>query len=175
MWMNGSRSGRLTPANARRTGKPSPSKPDGAVVILTTGRSPSAAGSVTRGRTSRFSTVTAGMWRPQREVGSGFLSLPAHRRQQYMKRQLFLTDAVVVQREARLQEFQRLVDALHRGRAEEGTHVVLGDGDVLRQEYRHHHAHDRAGQHADPQAVRGALGPPSQARRDRVDRAGELA
>src|SRR5258708_6716968 len=61
MWMNGSRSFRWTPANARRTGKPSPSKPDGAVVILTTGRSPSDAGSVTRGRTRRLSTVTAGM------------------------------------------------------------------------------------------------------------------
>ena len=38
MWMNGSRSRRSTPANARRTGKPSPSKPDGAVVTERTRR-----------------------------------------------------------------------------------------------------------------------------------------
>src|SRR6516225_5266529 len=61
MWMNGSSWARSTPANARRTGKPSPSKPDGAVVTLSTGRSLTGPGSVTRGRTRRFSTETAGM------------------------------------------------------------------------------------------------------------------
>ena len=39
MWMNGSRSAEWTPANARRTGKPSPSTPLGAVVTDRTGRS----------------------------------------------------------------------------------------------------------------------------------------
>src|SRR3984885_2267056 len=61
MCTNGSRSLRLTPANARRTGNPSPSKPEGAVVTRATGRSPSTGGTVTRGRTSRLGTVTAGM------------------------------------------------------------------------------------------------------------------
>src|SRR5256885_1819846 len=39
MWTNGSRAARSTPANARRTGKPSPSMPLGAGVSEATGRS----------------------------------------------------------------------------------------------------------------------------------------
>src|SRR6266536_2947271 len=67
MWMNGSSRARSTPAKARRTGKPSPSNPDGAVVTDVTGRSAAAvgSGSVTRGRTRMSSTVTAGMTTPQ--------------------------------------------------------------------------------------------------------------
>src|SRR5512144_1081442 len=62
MWMNGSRSARSTPAKARRTGKPSPSKPLGAVVTDFTGRSTaSAAVTVILGRV-RVSAVTAGIW-----------------------------------------------------------------------------------------------------------------
>src|SRR3984957_21289371 len=66
MWMNGSSWRRSTPAKARRTGKPSPSNPDGAVVTETTGRSTvvAASGSLTRGRTRMSSTVTAGMVTP---------------------------------------------------------------------------------------------------------------
>src|SRR5258708_1034652 len=44
MWMKGSRLRRSTPAKARRTGKPSPSKPDGAGVTETVWRSGSAVG-----------------------------------------------------------------------------------------------------------------------------------
>src|ERR1700709_711278 len=62
MWTSGSRSRRSTPANARRTGKPSPSKPDGAVVTdRTRRRTVRGAGSGTRGRAVGSSTVTAGM------------------------------------------------------------------------------------------------------------------
>src|SRR3954451_10934268 len=62
MWMKGSSRRRSTPANARRTGKPSPSNPVGAVVTLTTGRSRSTAGSVVGVRGNvRVSAVTAGM------------------------------------------------------------------------------------------------------------------
>ena len=48
---------------ARRTGKPSPSKPDGAVVRVLTGRcrATMASGTGTRGRMERSSTLTAGM------------------------------------------------------------------------------------------------------------------
>ena len=58
---NGSRAARSTPAKARRAGKPSPSRPDGAVVTDTTGRS-RAAGSRwgTRARTM-VSALMAGM------------------------------------------------------------------------------------------------------------------
>lgn len=49
------------PAKARRTGKPSPSKPLGAVLTASAGRGRASAGAVTRGRLSGFSTVTAGM------------------------------------------------------------------------------------------------------------------
>src|SRR5882762_244501 len=68
--MNGSKARMLTPANARRTGKPSPSKALGAVVTDTTGRS-SAVGrtSGTRGSVSGLATVTAGMTTPV--VGPG--------------------------------------------------------------------------------------------------------
>src|SRR4051812_22984684 len=61
--MNGSSSGMVTPANARRTGKPSPSYPDGAVVSRVTGRYAVAAGSSCgrRGRTRTSSTVIAGI------------------------------------------------------------------------------------------------------------------
>src|SRR6478609_9133525 len=61
--MNGSRSLRLMPANARRTGNPSPSKPRGAVVTETTGRGTVVVGSgrSTLGRARTFSTVTAGI------------------------------------------------------------------------------------------------------------------
>src|SRR4051812_15435185 len=63
MWMKGSRTLRSTPANARCTGKPSPSKPRGAVVTEATGRSRCVTGSSIgmRGRVSGLSTVTAGM------------------------------------------------------------------------------------------------------------------
>src|SRR5262249_60733461 len=57
----GCRAARATAWNARRTGKPSPSRPRGAVVTLTTGRGwDSGSGSGIRGRV-RVSAVTAGM------------------------------------------------------------------------------------------------------------------
>lgn len=61
--MNGSSARRSTPANARRTGKPSPSNPCGAVVTETTGRATLVVGSgvPTRGKVKTSSTVTAGM------------------------------------------------------------------------------------------------------------------
>src|SRR5580692_8358991 len=62
MWTNGSRSASGTPAKARRTGKPSPSKPAGASVTDLTGRMVErSAGAVRRGRTRLSGTVTAGM------------------------------------------------------------------------------------------------------------------
>src|SRR5438094_8370196 len=63
--MNGSRSASETPANARRTGNPSPSKPLGAVVTERTGRSRTVreSGSDSLGRASMSSTVIAGMKR----------------------------------------------------------------------------------------------------------------
>src|SRR5689334_9922927 len=63
MWMNGSRSFRSTPAKARRTGKPSPSYPLGAVVTDFTARSRATAGSGwwMRGSTVMSLTVTAGI------------------------------------------------------------------------------------------------------------------
>jgi len=62
-WMTGSSWPRSTPWNARRTGKPSPSNPRGALVTLTTARSRARAGPGVRirGRTEMSSTVTAGM------------------------------------------------------------------------------------------------------------------
>src|SRR3954470_8615976 len=61
-WMNGSSSLSGTPAKARRTGKPSPSKPVGAVVRRRTGRKPAAGSSCgRRGRTRTSSTVMAGI------------------------------------------------------------------------------------------------------------------
>src|SRR5665811_2275482 len=61
MWMNGSSSFRSTPAKARLTGNPLPSKADGALVIDTTGRWMTFSGSAgTDGRTVRSGTVTAG-------------------------------------------------------------------------------------------------------------------
>src|SRR5207247_2333133 len=59
--MNGSSASSGTPAKARRTGKPSPSNPEGAADTLATGRSTApAAGPGRRGRV-RVSAVTAGM------------------------------------------------------------------------------------------------------------------
>src|SRR3954471_4256252 len=67
MWMNGSRSRRSTPAKARRTGKPSPSNPDGAVVTdRTRRRTVPGAGAGTRGRAVVSSTVMAGIGRAPR-------------------------------------------------------------------------------------------------------------
>ena len=79
MWMNGSSARRSTPAKARRTGKPSPSYADGAVVTVRTGRSAVAAGSGsgTRGRTRVSLTVTAGMVSSFSEVSGG---LARHKR-----------------------------------------------------------------------------------------------
>src|SRR5919106_6317244 len=64
MCTNGSSSRRSTPAKARRTGKPSPSKPEGAVVTERTGRS-AAVGSTLgiRGRAT-VSALMAGMTAP---------------------------------------------------------------------------------------------------------------
>src|SRR4051812_18574060 len=60
--MNGSSSPTGTPAKARRTGKPSPSYPDGAVVSRRTARnSVVGASSGRRGRTRTSSTVMAGI------------------------------------------------------------------------------------------------------------------
>ena len=59
--MNGSSSAKSTPANARRTGKPSPSKPCGAVVMLFTLRARAPGSSLTRGNTVMSPTVTAGI------------------------------------------------------------------------------------------------------------------
>ena len=53
-----------TPANARRTGKPSPSKPCGAVVMLFTVRAREPGAAVTRGRIVISLTVTAGISTP---------------------------------------------------------------------------------------------------------------
>src|ERR1019366_10470729 len=62
MCTKGSSWARSTPAKARRTGNPSPSKPDGASVTDTTGRSWLApSGKASRGREQMSSTVTAGM------------------------------------------------------------------------------------------------------------------
>ena len=58
--MNGSRISRLTPAKARRTGKPSPSWPLGAVVTEMTGRECPPVGAEIRGRV-KVSAVIAGM------------------------------------------------------------------------------------------------------------------
>src|SRR5665647_1880637 len=61
MWMNGSSSFRSTPANARLTGNPRPSRADGALVIDTTGRCMPFGGSAgTGGSTVRSGTVKAG-------------------------------------------------------------------------------------------------------------------
>src|SRR4029453_18575071 len=62
MWTNGSRSDRSTPANARRTGNPSPSRPLGAGLTPRTrrNRAPGATGG-TRSRVVGSSTVIAGM------------------------------------------------------------------------------------------------------------------
>src|SRR5262245_6023782 len=60
MCTNGSRVARSTPAKARRTGKPSPSRPEGAVVSDTTGRS--AAGGVHGGDAWQDHGVGADGW-----------------------------------------------------------------------------------------------------------------
>src|SRR4051794_709867 len=61
MWMKGSSRLMSTPAKARRTGKPSPSKPCGALVTERTGRWRSVAASRTRSRVVTSSTVMAGI------------------------------------------------------------------------------------------------------------------
>src|ERR1019366_8652452 len=62
MCTNGSRSAMATPWNARRTGKPSPSRPLGAVVSLRTGRGREVGpGDSMRVSVVRSSTLTAGM------------------------------------------------------------------------------------------------------------------
>src|SRR5436190_18012907 len=63
MCTKGSSRARSTPWNARRTGKPSPSKPLGALLTDTTGRSTATArsGSEMRGSASGSETVTAGI------------------------------------------------------------------------------------------------------------------
>src|SRR6266508_5567527 len=62
MWTNGSRSDRSTPANARRTGNPSPSRPLGAALTPRTRRKrASGATGGTRSRVVGSSTVIAGM------------------------------------------------------------------------------------------------------------------
>lgn len=67
MWMNGSKAVCGTPANPRRTGNPSPSNADGAVVTDRTGRCVPVAGlgTGTRGKV-RVSAVMAGMNVPLR-------------------------------------------------------------------------------------------------------------
>src|SRR5919197_3016879 len=76
MCTNGSSAGRGTPAKARRTGKPSPSRPLGAVVTDSTGRSTAVGlGSGTRGRAT-VSALMAGMTAPWRYQGS---SVPSAR------------------------------------------------------------------------------------------------
>src|SRR5688500_11354777 len=69
--MNGSSSDIGTPANARRTGKPSPSNPLGAVMMRLTLRKAAPAGAILgrRGRTRTSSTVTAGMVTPLAGAG----------------------------------------------------------------------------------------------------------
>ena len=59
--MNGSSSAISIPANVRRTGKPSPSYPCGAVVMLLTVRARAPITSFTRGKTVISATVTAGI------------------------------------------------------------------------------------------------------------------
>src|ERR1700686_84875 len=63
MWTKGSSRLGSAPANARRTGNPSPSRPRGAVVMLTTGRACVAVGSGSGmcGSLVMSSTVTAGI------------------------------------------------------------------------------------------------------------------
>src|SRR6185295_20326354 len=62
MWTNGSKSDRSTPANARRTGNPSPSRPLGAALTPRTRRNrASGATGGTRSRVVGSSTVMAGM------------------------------------------------------------------------------------------------------------------
>src|SRR5689334_16588038 len=81
MWTNGSRWLSGTPAKARRTGKPSPSNPLGAVVTETTLRGWSVgAGAGVCGSTSRLSTVTAGMVPPTVARATFFQPLPGHPR-----------------------------------------------------------------------------------------------
>lgn len=58
--MNGSSFAISTPANARRTGNPSPSKPCGAVVTLLTLRALAFGSTITLGKIVMSATVTAG-------------------------------------------------------------------------------------------------------------------
>src|SRR5438128_4053420 len=82
MWTKGSRARRSTPANARRTGKPSPSRPVGAVVTDATGRSRATIGSTLGmcGSVNGFSTVTAGISGPPHDVGQRWSHVRLERR-----------------------------------------------------------------------------------------------
>src|SRR5918996_2028579 len=78
MWTNGSRASSATPANALRTGKPSPSKPLGALVTARTGRcTPDGSARGIRGSAVMSSTVTAGT--TTSSTGSLLLRRPPHR------------------------------------------------------------------------------------------------
>src|SRR3954463_9209733 len=83
MWMNGSSRLRSTPAKARRTGKPSPSKPCGALVTERTGRWRSGAASRTRARVVTCATVMAGIGKPSNPSNvfdCATIPLPSRRR-----------------------------------------------------------------------------------------------
>src|SRR5215211_9003194 len=74
MCTNGSRARRSAPAKARRTGKPSPSNPEGAVVTEVTGRSTAVGSrSGTRGRAT-VSALMAGMTAPWAGSGRMFVA-----------------------------------------------------------------------------------------------------
>src|SRR6185503_9898775 len=138
MWTNGSRSDRSTPANARRTGNPSPSKPLGAALTPRTrrNRAPGATGG-TRSRVLGSSTVMAGMSlsrtyrvrrlfrRPSRPVDGERHSLPDPHRDRV------LLDLDLEARLARQREHDALDD--RRGVAEPDALAALrdlGDGAV---------------------------------------------
>src|SRR6476659_4803408 len=71
MWTKGSSRSSGTPENARRTGKPSPSKPEGAVVTVSTGRNWASGAMTTRGRDRTSVTVTAGISPPPGKTRQG--------------------------------------------------------------------------------------------------------
>src|SRR5262249_50667885 len=75
MWTNGSSRSIGTPAKARRTGNPSPSKPAGAVGTRMTGRPHGAAGAgaVTTGSVRGSATVMAGILRTSWSAPSNIL------------------------------------------------------------------------------------------------------
>src|SRR5262245_10182204 len=82
MCTNGSRSARSTPAKARRTGKPSPSRPPGAALTPRTRRNRASAGTAdTRSSVVGSSTVIAGMSFPGTRGSRGLFRLPDHHRE----------------------------------------------------------------------------------------------